>query len=1162
MKISPAQLRINLSQDSGNPIFKRGQSYHNTGRVISLQFNEEDDQNCIEITAKVHGSRTYKTLLLVHVPDSSIANYECSCPYDYAMCKHVVALGLTIADNLEKQNLTQPPTRIVEYSNVMQKINTVPIQTQILNKITLLRKLSEIGIDAHNLPETTIQELIANISKNIPLPLPIIKKPKPRKPFNERYYISIENSYDGLIDNARLLEVNSQSFYYYGNQDLDIKDILKNEKDLTREQIEMLEMLHQYHEEFNHNKEKQKTDLVKILCLARSCDANIKIARDYGNAEKLIWNNGEKLHVAISEEQRESIYGNYKYSVIKIDFSKSLSFKSCSVIVGDEGLIVIEKTLIKFNSMPFMLANIIGRAIKNAWRRSYEEGRYNYIDNKPKNNGAYADLLGSEYEHINNILTLFREYFVCDTKLHESYNITRPKALSIIIIDYESDKSILNILPSVDYGGVILAVCDINYFSNSKQNPGIARRNDPAFGVSHVVRITTDTICISPVALKAEKELFNLGREHSEELGIRGAGRGLYKGQKQITNFVQQYLPNIKKLDYEIVYPHDIPKEVIDTEFKADFDIDFSAENDWLAFDLALYCGLERVQLSDIEACLNNNDSQITMKDGRILRITNPEALKKLIELLMHFRKNNYGKYEGKSYHAPELEAVAKGSPHYTARASKAFNSFISEAKQGKLVKSLNMPKIFKSVLRNYQVDGVHWLHFLHKYKFAGVLADDMGLGKTLQALAVLSIHAKKDKPSLIIAPKTLLHNWEQEVIKFAPHLKTILIDGAQSERKSKIAKARKYDLIITSYPALQRDIEIYEQYKLCFNYCVLDEAQYVKNPHTKSSHIVRRVKSDYRLVLTGTPLENGVLELWSQFDFLMPGFLGHYAHFQKHIGNPIMKHSNQEALKRLRTKVQCFMLRRTKEKVLTELPPKIEQIVICELSDEQNILYQDVLKRVRNDITVQVKKAGFAASQIHILAGLTRLRQICNHPALVLPAKKQHNYPSVKLDECIEIIQEICKEKRKILVFSSFTKMLDIIARKLDQQKIIYNYLSGETKDRAKTIDSFNDNPNISVFLISIKTGGVGLNLISADTVVIFDPWWNPQVERQAIDRAHRIGQTKSVNVYRLRAKGTVEEKIVALQERKQKLFNALVDDSKDLFKKLTWEDVKSLLE
>ena len=535
--------------------------------------------------------------------------------------------------------------------------------------------------------------------------------------------------------------------------------------------------------------------------------------------------------------------------------------------------------------------------------------------------------------------------------------------------------------------------------------------------------------------------------------------------------------------------------------------------------------------------------------------------MKRIVEMLIHFRKNDAGKYEGRTYNAPELDAVATGSPHYNAQVSKSFSAFIQEAKDGKMVKTVRIPKQFSSVLRDYQIQGVHWLHFLHHYHFAGILADDMGLGKTLQALAILSIHAKSDKPSLIVAPKTLLHNWEHEVSLFAPHFKVKIIDGAQAEREGYIKDAKKYDLIVTSYPALQKDIEVYEKYKHTFNYCVIDEAQYIKNPRTKNAHTVRRVACDYRLALTGTPLENGVEEIWSSFDFLMPGFLGHHAHFQKHTGNPIMKQSDGAALARLKTKVQCFMLRRTKEEVLKELPPKIEQVLECDLSDEQNILYQDVLKRVQKDISDQVKKKGFAGSQIHILAGLTRLRQICNHPALVLPEKKRGSYPSAKLDACMGIIEEMKAENRKVLVFSQFTKMLDILAKELNERKIKHSYLSGKTKDRKETVHGFTDDPEKTVFLISTKAGGVGLNLTVADAVVIFDPWWNPQVERQAVDRAHRIGQNKTVNVYRLRTKGTIEEKIATLQDRKQNLFNALVGDSKDLFKKLTWDDVKSLL-
>jgi len=409
-------------------------------------------------------------------------------------------------------------------------------------------------------------------------------------------------------------------------------------------------------------------------------------------------------------------------------------------------------------------------------------------------------------------------------------------------------------------------------------------------------------------------------------------------------------------------------------------------------------------------------------------------------------------------------------------------------------------------------------------------------------------------------SPKTLLYNWKMEAEKFFPELKVLVYDGTPAERKTMREILKRYDLMIISYGTLKREKEIFSESKIRFNYAVLDEAQFIKNHATKGAQIVKKINADYRLALTGTPLENSVSELWSIYDFLMPGFLGSYEHFHKNFHKPIMDSFDRETLEHLRRKVEHFMLRRTKTEVLRELPPKIEQTSLCHLSDAQNILYQQILAKVRGEVFEAVAQKGFKSAQIHILAGLTKLRQVCNHPALLTKDKDFRQYESAKLDMCLELVDEVVKNNRKVLIFSQFTAMLDIVSAALKDKKLAHLYLSGKTKNRQVLINKFNDDPDIPVFLISLKAGGTGLNLTAADTVIIFDPWWNPSVENQAIDRVHRIGQKRIVNAYRLLTTGTIEEKIQALKQKKQNLFDAVINESGDMFKKLTWDDVKNL--
>lgn len=1167
LKIDPISFLASLENSVEATIFRRGLGYYQSNLVHSVRIlndaNARADLNYIRVSGTVRGTQAYKTV--IGIRDSIVADYECSCPYhtdhyNNEPCKHVVALGLTLTDRVKYGELDLP--KISEPTGEAEE--------------DMRRKLISAGVDVANLsPEVFAGIMSASLSKREtpkfdalqienPRGLKALREkiksesspsPKPPEPFEKRYYLCLK-TYGDEIHSIRLEEkVIRKDWSRYGMFNVDLEDV-KNEKDLSSEQSEMISLLIEDREKSYEERRKNPIDAVRFFSLARQIGLGIEYHGGYSSAQKISWAEPEKISATLAIKEKSSYHGNHDYKIIELTLSDESSRNISAVMSGKGGLVVFKRKTIEIHTIQTALAKIIARAIKS---NSYDGYRsFNY--DKSLSHIKRTVFLDSEYEYINEIIDMCKNDIDCDIQTENAYTIVRHKAQPVIIVDYVASDKTLSVQPSVDYGGDTLPICDIMRYINTSYNRGVERRQEPAFGDTDVVRIDRSTIHIAKVAEKIEHALFNLGLKKSETLGIKRIGRLTARGDKQISNCAEVYLPEIKKLGYEMRYPHDM-LDISDADFKADFDIDFNAEKDWLAFDMEMYCGEDRVQLEDIEACIKSGTNLLKMADGRILRIQNPEAMKRIMEMLIHFRKNDAGKFEGRTYNAPELDAIAVGSPHYNAQVSASFKAFIKEAKDGKMVKTVRIPKQFSSVLRDYQIHGVQWLHFLHHYHFAGILADDMGLGKTLQALAILSIHAKDDKPSLIIAPKTLLHNWEHEVSIFAPHLKVKIIDGTQAEREGYIKDAKKYDLIVTSYPALQKDIEVYEKYKHTFNYCVIDEAQYIKNPRTKNAHTVRRVACDYRLALTGTPLENGVEEIWSSFDFLMPGFLGHHSHFQKNIGNPIMKQSDSSALARLKTKVQCFMLRRTKEEVLKELPPKIEQVIECDLSDEQNILYQDVLKRVQKDISEQVGKKGFAGSQIHILAGLTRLRQICNHPALVLPEKKRGTYPSAKLDACLNIIEEMKLENRKVLVFSQFTKMLDILAKELDERKIKHSYLSGKTKDRKETVRGFIDDPKKTVFLISTKAGGVGLNLTVADAVVIFDPWWNPQVERQAVDRTHRIGQHKTVNVYRLRTKGTIEEKIATLQERKQSLFNALVGDSKDLFKKLTWDDVKSLL-
>lgn len=476
-------------------------------------------------------------------------------------------------------------------------------------------------------------------------------------------------------------------------------------------------------------------------------------------------------------------------------------------------------------------------------------------------------------------------------------------------------------------------------------------------------------------------------------------------------------------------------------------------------------------------------------------------------------------------------------------------------------IQDVDLPVNLHAELRQYQKQGLNWLQFLREYRFAGILADDMGLGKTIQTLTHLLLEKQSGRmtsPCLIIAPTSLMSNWRRESERFTPDLKVLTLQG--TERKQLFDKIKDYDLILTTYPLLPRDEETLLEHQ--YHYLILDEAQTIKNPLAKAAQIVRQVKSSHRLCLTGTPMENHLGELWAQFDFLMPGFLGDSTQFKRLYRTPIEIHGDNEQRLRLSRRVAPFMLRRTKQDVVTELPPKTEIIRSVPLYSKQAALYESIRLTMEQKVRDAIAQKGLARSHITILDALLKLRQTCCDPRTLSLQAAQKVKESAKLDLLMEMLPEQLEEGRRILVFSQFTRMIALIEDELTARGIAYSKLTGQTKKRDEAIEQFKSGA-VNVFLISLKAGGVGLNLTEADTVIIYDPWWNPAAESQAADRSHRIGQDKPVFVYKLITENTVEEKIIAMQERKRALAAGIYqEDKEEGALKLTADDLAALFE
>lgn len=510
-------------------------------------------------------------------------------------------------------------------------------------------------------------------------------------------------------------------------------------------------------------------------------------------------------------------------------------------------------------------------------------------------------------------------------------------------------------------------------------------------------------------------------------------------------------------------------------------------------------------------------------------------------------------------YRAIYLENIIKNNDSINVREDKSFKTIISSLNDTKK-DNFEVPILLSKVLRSYQKTGFCWLKTLEKYSFGGILADDMGLGKTIQIIALLlDEKLKTQKTSIIVCPSSLYINWKKEINKFAPQMKVLVVSGNAEQRATLIKNINEYDAIITSYDLLKRDIEFYSKYT--FKYIIADEAQYIKNNNTKNAKALKKLKSEVRFALTGTPIENSLAELWSIFDFIMPGYLFSYKRFKEEYESPIIKDNNIQAMEKLQKLVAPFILRRIKKEVLKELPDKTETIMYSEMDSMQEKLYKAYLATSKKEIDEEIAEFGFEKSKFKILSIITRLRQICCHPSLFVD---DYDGESAKLEQCLEIIEGAILAGHKILLFSGFTSMFDIITKRLEEVGIEYSILTGQTKvdSRIEMVDEFNKDKNIKVFLISLKAGGTGLNLTGADIVIHYDPWWNLSAQNQATDRAYRIGQKNNVQVFKLITNNSIEEKIQKLQDRKMDLSNQVIKTGETFINNMRKEDIFELFE
>ncbi len=596
------------------------------------------------------------------------------------------------------------------------------------------------------------------------------------------------------------------------------------------------------------------------------------------------------------------------------------------------------------------------------------------------------------------------------------------------------------------------------------------------------------------------------------------------------------------------------PRVKVRPKLRPKIRVNMTAVN-WFDLDAEFTSEDQSVDLGAVRMFLETGRKFIPLKDGSFAE-ADADELGRVATLL-----EEAGAMPGKTrtrlplFHATALDLLATlGDVEIEGKAKRA----MAELREVDGIPPVKAPEGLNAELRHYQEAGLSWLWFLFRHGLSGVLADDMGLGKTVQALSLM-LKIKNEhgsQPSLVVAPTSVLPNWEREIERFAPDLKFVTWHGADRHENAEALK--NTDLVLTSYALIRRDLE--ELKKVNFRTVILDEAQNIKNADSATAQACKAIGADHKIALTGTPLENRLTELWSLFDFLMPGFLGNAESFHERYEHPITVQGDVETRDRLKKRIHPFILRRLKTEVAKDLPPKTEVVTWVDMEPGQQALYREVLEESKRKVYDSIDKIGFNKSRISILSALMKLRQVCCDPRLLKLPPGTSLPPSAKLERFSELVDELVKEGHRALVFSQFTEMLEILTTQADEKQLKYLYLDGRTKDRMGKVDAFNVPDGPPVFFISLKAGGTGLNLTAADYVIHYDPWWNPAVEDQATDRTHRIGQTRAVFSYKLITRGTVEEKILGLQQRKRELAAGVLGTDSDVGKALTEHDVEDL--
>lgn len=1102
-----------LYKDSGEKRKEKAIKYQKEKRIKIKNMEYVNDKN-FEISAEVYGQSTYKTY--INIKNGIVEDVTCTCEdycNHYGICKHTLATVLELNNN--PQYIVQDVEKNLQIEQIKEKMDAILEKP----KEQTYRNFKQIV----NIFYQEEMESISNDEENLKVEGSVKLEPI-------IYYDKFQN--DMKIEfkigtSKKMYKIKNLAEFYTRMMD---KDYFK-----YGEKLELI-----------HTKEAFDVESQKILEFVMKYAEIIKYANSNSNS-------------------------NYRY------YGKALS--EANIIVGNSGIDDLFDTL---------------EEKEVAFKRDYNNGKILFTDEQPKinfilkkkDNGKFIlfpnvkiyeeiILTGREYKYVLDdkkiyrctkefekttlkLLELFKQNYLTEIEFSENelsdfFSVIMPKVKNSIIMKNIKEEEIEKYRPKelivkmfLDFNKSDYLVADVKFcYEQNEFNPLDSK-------------VVTS---FSRNKIKETKAL-NMFRKSGFMLDVKNL-RFILPNDDDIYRFLTQDI-NYYMKSFEVMVTENFKAKQIRTPKMSGLGV--KVENDLLSIDLSRL-DIDTSELKDIMEKYSLKKKYHRLKDGSFIELQENKEIEFLDKLAtgmgMEYEELSEGEMKLPVNRALYLNQLLTGLKGTEIIKNSEYKNIINELNKDQLEENMEIPKNLSGTLRYYQKTGYKWLKTLDRYHFGGILADDMGLGKTVQMLSVIVDYAHNvgERASLVVSPSSLTLNWLNEVNKFTENLKSCVIRGTLSERKAIIDNIENYDLVITSYDLLKRDIELYKEKNYKFRYIIADEAQYLKNSTTKNAKAIKQIKADTRYALTGTPIENSLSELWSIFDFIMPGYLFTYRKFKNTYEMPIVKKEDERAMQKLKMLIEPFVLRRNKKEVLTELPDKTVTVLNNEMNEEQQKIYLNYLSQAKQELLEKIEQNGYERTHMQILAALTRLRQICCHPSLFI---NNYNSGSSKLDQCMEIIQDAITGGHKILLFSGYTSMFEIIEKELKESKIRYFKLTGSTKieDRIKLVDEFNINPDVKVFLISLKAGGTGLNLTGADMVIHYDPWWNISTENQATDRAYRIGQKNNVQVYKLITKNSIEEKIYELQERKAKLADNMLDTKAKFISQLSKDEIMNLFE